>query len=475
MNRRVAALVTLALTLALGACHHATPSDPLAGAYRFERNGWIYVHLQGSPDQVGYQHGALLAPEIADLVRVEKAFLQQTTKRDWTFYRDAAQRILWPKVDSEYRAELDGIVAGARSKGDSLDRWDIVALNALEELPGYYLPWLEQQQHQAATAQAPGNCSAFVATGSWTADHRIVMGHNAWTDFITGERWNIVFDITPQRGYRMIMDGLPGIITSDDDFGINADGLMVTETTITGFQGFDTAGVPEFVRSREALQYGTSIDDYVRIMRDGNNGGYANDWLLGDNKTGEIARFELGLKDWSLQRTRDGYFVGSNFPVDPKLTAEETNFAVHDPGSSPNARHARWDQLMAQHKGRITTQVGEQMESDAYDVFAKRQGPDERSLCGGTDDSPRGVPAWSWGPFFPGGTVQAKVTDGQMASRMELFAAMGRPCAPDFRAEPFLAAHPDYGWMTGLLRDMPTQPWTLFASGMRPPTAATAP
>ena len=42
-------------------------SDPrLAGAYRFTRGGWTYVHLQGSPNQIGFQHGYLLAPEIAD-------------------------------------------------------------------------------------------------------------------------------------------------------------------------------------------------------------------------------------------------------------------------------------------------------------------------------------------------------------------------------------------------------------------------
>ena len=34
--------------------------------YRFERGGWIYVHLEGSPHDIGYQHGYLLAPEIAD-------------------------------------------------------------------------------------------------------------------------------------------------------------------------------------------------------------------------------------------------------------------------------------------------------------------------------------------------------------------------------------------------------------------------
>jgi len=32
---------------------------------RPEKDGWIFVHLEGSPRDVGYQHGYLLAPEIA--------------------------------------------------------------------------------------------------------------------------------------------------------------------------------------------------------------------------------------------------------------------------------------------------------------------------------------------------------------------------------------------------------------------------
>ena len=112
----------------------------------------------------------------------------------------------------------------------------------------------------------------------------------------------------------MIMDGLPGVIASDDDFGVNATGMMVTETTITQFEGWDPSGKPEFMRARKALQYSKSIDDFVRIMLDGNNGGYANDWLIGDNKTGEVALFELGLKNHAVKRTKDGCFVGSNFP-----------------------------------------------------------------------------------------------------------------------------------------------------------------
>ncbi len=441
--------------------------DLLKGSYRFENNGWIYVHLEGSPDRLGYQHGYLLAGEIDDLLRVVKPFLKETTKRDWSFYREAGERILWPKIGSEFQREIDGIVAGMAAHKVKADRWDLVALNALEELPYYYVPWLDKQSGRPASTKSPGNCSAFIATGTYTKDHKIVIAHNAWTNYAVGARWNIIFDLKPEKGFRILMDGLPGVITSDDDFGVNSNGLMITETTITGFELFDPKGSPEFYRSRKALQYGSSIDDYVRIMLDQNNGGYANDWLIGDAKTGEIALFELGLKEHSLRRTKDGYFVGSNFPVDPKLINAETNFDVNNPRNSPNARRARWEQLMTEYKGRLDVEAAKRFEADSYDVIEKKSGPTERSLCGCVDRSPRGVPEWDWGKYFPGGTVQAKAMDASMAGNMQLWAAMGHPCAPDFLASEFLREHPEYDWMRGLLRDMKTQPWTLFTSGMK--------
>ena len=167
----------------------------------------------------------------------------------------------------------------------------------------------------------------------------------------------------------MLMDGLPGVIASDDDFGVNAAGIMVTETTITQFEGWNSAGKPEFVRARKALQYSRSIDDFVRIMLEGNNGGYANDWLIGDNKNGEIAVFELGLKNHAVRRTRDGCFFGANFPDTEKLTREETRFDVSKKDSSPNARRTRWELLMTEHKGKIDLELGKAFETDDFDAI----------------------------------------------------------------------------------------------------------
>jgi hypothetical protein len=443
--------------------------DPrLAGAYRFTDHGWIYVHLHGSPDQVGFQHGYLLAPEILDAFDANRLEYEHGTKKPWAFFEKAAHDMLWPKVDAEYQAELKGIVAGLHAHGvTSINLDDIVAFNAFSELSDYYVPWYSERHKIAGAPQlkAQGNCSAFVATGSYTKTHDIVIAHNNWTNYAQGERWRIIFDIVPQHGYRILMDGFPGVITSDDDFGINSDGLMVTETTISQFNGWDPNGIPEFERSRKALQYAGSIDDYVRIMNEGNNGGYANDWLLGDRKTGEIARFEQGLKHTRVWRTKDGYFVGSNFPSDPQLIKDETTFNVHDMSNSANARHVRWNELMEKYKGKIDTQVAEQFESDHFDSYTKKEGADARTICGHSDTDANGVPIWGWGPYYPGGAVQGKVTNSEMTAKMELIAHLGHPCGTNFYAKPFLKAHPQYDWQAPILRDMLAYPWTDFTSG----------
>src|ERR1700704_5150427 len=227
-------------------------------------------------------------------------------------------------------------------------------------------------------------------------------------------------------------------------FGVNAAGIMITETTIAQFVGWDPQGKPEFVRSRKALQYAHSIDDYVRIIKEGNNGGYANDWLIGDRKTGEVAYLELGLKNTPMWRTKDGYFVSSNFARDPKVLSEETTFDPNDASSSPNARHRRLEKLMMQAKGKIDVEMAQQVLSDHFDSFEKKEQANERALCGHVDASSRGVKEWAWDAYNPGGAVQGKATDSKMAANMSFVARAGHPCGADFLAGDFLEHHPEY-------------------------------
>ncbi|HEV2445442.1 MAG TPA: C45 family peptidase [Candidatus Sulfopaludibacter sp.] len=463
--RRTAVFTLLLLGLAFTLISRDPQPDPrMKKATRAsDRNGWIQVHLEGRPGEIGFQHGYLLANEIRDTFKDISTEMMHDEKKDWEFFRKAAREVLWPKVEQEYRDELNGIVEGLKARGVQLDIWDVAALNAWLELP-YYDKWYDKSRGAApSNAGTADHCSAFVATGGYTKDGRVVIGHNNWTSYASGERWNIIFDIAPAHGNRFLMDGMPGLIHSGDDFGVNAAGIAITETTISEFSGFDPGGVPEFVRARKAMQYSASIDDFARIMKDGNNGGYANNWLVADRKNNEVASLELGLKNVILRRTRDGFFVGSNFPADPKLAKEETTFDVNDKSNSDNARHARWLQLMEQNKGKIDVAAGQRFLGDHFDSFEGKVEPSERTLCGHVDLSPRGMPTWQ-APYAPVGAVQNKVTDAAGMEKLSLTAHLGHACGLNFKAAEHLAKHPEYDWYKSILNDMPARGWTRFTA-----------
>ena len=144
-------------------------------------------------------------------------------------------------------------------------------------------------------------------------------------------------------------------------------------------------------------------------MVDKNNGGYANAWILGDNKTGEIARLELGLKNHFLERTTNGYFTGANFPVNEKILKEETSFDPTSVDQSANMRRQRWDILMVQYKGKINIDNAKSFMSDHFDTRRNTEKAGRFSLCGHIDEDEIGAKGVSWdAAYFAAGAVQRR-------------------------------------------------------------------
>jgi hypothetical protein len=139
-----------------------------------------------------------------------------------------------------------------------------------------------------------------------------------------------------------------------------------------------------------------------------------------------------------------------------------------------NARHARWEDLMKQAKGNIDVGMAQQFLSDHVDSFEKtastvdKPEPNERTLCGHVDASPRGVKEWGWDAYNPGGAVQGKAADSKMVANMSFVARAGHPCGADFHAVDFLDHHPEFSWQKPLLHDMKAGPWTTFQAGQKP-------
>lgn len=430
-------------------------------AYRYSQDGWIVLHIEGAPYDRGYQHGRLLATEIADHVRCFAAEQSPKAPSDgWRQTRLLVNALFLRRIDKEFLEEMKGIAdgataAGARFDDRPLDVIDIVALNSwpevetldsgLEALPtgleGIHFP---RQQPRAMPAPKPMHCSAFAATGPATRDGKIVFGHITMFGLRPSYFYNVWIDVKPARGHRVIMQSYPAGIHSGLDYYMNDAGIIVCETTIaqTRFNGEGTALQS---RIRQALQYADSIDKAVEILGKGNNGLYTNEWLLADIKTNEIAMFELGTAKSRLYRSSkndwfagtEGFYWGCNNTKDIDVRLETISALNDRPAHTvfaPSERDKMWVKLYKQYKGKI--------------------------------DADFGKLAFTTPPLAAFSSVDAKFTTTDMAKELKSWALFGPPLGrtwqPTFEQK---QQFPD-------IKPLVSNPWTVLHGN--PPAPATA-
>jgi hypothetical protein len=181
--------------------------------------------------------------------------------------------------------------------------------------------------------------------------------------------------------------------------------VVLTETTINQTP-FNVQGTPIAFRARMAIQYGGNIDEVVERLGARNNGLYTNEWLIGDAKNNEIAMYELGTNKSKLWRSSKnewfggttGFYWGDNNPKDINIRLEN----YPDPKGAPDyipyvpgMRDMAWQNLYQKHQGQIDEQF-------AFLAFRTA-------------------------PLVSATTMDAKVVTADMASRMMVWAEIGKP------------------------------------------------
>jgi hypothetical protein len=438
------------------------------GAYRYDYNGWIYLHIEGDPYQRGFQHGFLMAPELKDILETLEFITFQDTGKEWEFFVQAAEAIFVPNAEEEYLEEIKGIADGARDAGVDVTWQEVLAWNGYSELTGYWWPNEEAGKYSDDDQPGKEHCSAFIATGSYTRSGEVVMAHNSWDLFVQGQFLNVVMDLQPSEGHRIFMQSVPGFIDSMTDFFATGAGIVGTETTMGGYSDYDPDEEAEFFRVRKAMQYAGDLDEFVDLMQKKNNGGYANSWLLADIGTGEIMRFEQGLKYQNVEKTKDGYFIGCNAPFDPQLrNLECSDTGFYDTRTAMGARRVRLTQLMEEYKGKIDVEVGKRILADHYDVYLqKADNPCSRTVDGHYELDP--FEYWQERPpYRPSGAVDGKVLDSDLARGLSFWGRWGNSSGMPFVASEFFEKRPQWDYLEGYLEDRPSQPWTLFTAGSK--------
>jgi len=391
-------------------------------AYRYPTAGWVYLHIEGKPYDRGYQHGYLMAKEIPEyLARCAVYLAGKVDAQTWNAYRTSADALFLRGFDREILEEMRGITdganeGGARWFGRKLDLIDIVLANTSVEMDelasamrmtptGIEGTKFELPPYAVHHDSVTDHCSAFAATGPATKDGKMVIGHVTWWPQSLSEQTNVMLDIKPEKGHRLLMQSYPGGIESGTDWYQNDAGVILTETTIRQTP-FNVQGTPVAFRARMAIQYGGDIDEVVAQLGTRNNGLYTNEWLMGDAKNDEIAMYELGTNHTKLWRSSKnewfggtpGFYWGDNNAKDLGVKLEY----LPDPQGSPEyvpfvpaVRDLAWMDLYRKNKGQIDEQFG--------------------------------FRAFDSAPLVSSSTMDAKITNSAMASRMMVWGEFGRP------------------------------------------------
>src|SRR5580704_11680194 len=393
-------------------------------AYRYPRGGWLYVHIEGEPYERGYQHGYLLAREIEQYIDRCAAQLDAKSKvTGWNNGRTSANALFLRGFDKEILTEMKGIAegaaaAGAKVYGRPIDLVDVVTLNTITELgelrsampmtpSGLEGLNLMKPRYDASKTDVPvtARCSAFAATGKATRDGKMVIAHVTMWPLTLAEQTNIMLDVQPTTGHRVLMQSYPGGIQSGTDWYQNDVGVVLTETTIEQ-SPFNAQGTPVAYRARHSIQYGDSIDKVVELLKTRNNGLYTNEWIVGDGRTNEIAMLELGTYKTRLYRSSkndwfggtEGFYWGCNNAKDLSVRLEyapDPKGAPQDLPFVPGVRDVKWQQMYQQYKGKI--------------------------------DEGFGFLAFRTAPLVSASTMDSKVTTSEMASKMMTWALFGKP------------------------------------------------
>ena len=70
MFRTIARFIVVLLALSSLSLAKSSADSRLKNSFRKPaKHGWTYVHLEGQPADIGFQHGYLLASEIDDMLR----------------------------------------------------------------------------------------------------------------------------------------------------------------------------------------------------------------------------------------------------------------------------------------------------------------------------------------------------------------------------------------------------------------------
>ena len=252
-------------------------------------DGKKLLHLEGSPYEMGYQHGYLCGEGVSHMASYEfwggiiisMANLDMTLDQLLAYvggeqgvnylvsllYNVVEKSIRDKDIPEEFIEEMKGIVAGATDAGYPVDFKSVMMNNmAFDAILGLGYPVIAPFLPVAsAYMTVPHACNAFVASGSATTDGRTLLGR----DFMFGNgvyyKYGLLMEYVPDNGNRFVSVMAPSFVgtaagMNDKGIGIGIDMVPALDCNVAEI------GMGGLMINRYVLQHTSELSQGIDVI-----------------------------------------------------------------------------------------------------------------------------------------------------------------------------------------------------------------
>lgn len=345
-----------------------------------QREGFLILHIKGTPYEMGYQHGVLLKDHIRALMKeyIEKHILKiiykgaYQTKEGYGLdsdFIDAPMRTLEKHLPLEYREEIKGL-----AKGAEITEEEALWINTFGDIA--------EQKDPRNIFKSLLQCTNVVVFGKATKDGRLFHGRNFdWGSEGIAHKHALVVVAEPEKGNKFVSIGWTGIVGVVS--GMNEKGISIAEETIATTEDFTLEGVSLLFLLREAIQYSNNIEDVIKIItKRPRTAGYHI--TICDGKIPDVRIVEYSAHHYAIRKPLADNTIHGGEKYDQPLLYEYRRLPepqVPRTDSSTPSRNFRLSQLIKENYGEIDYKKMIEFMSDKKVVKAEGEGITPSSVC----------------------------------------------------------------------------------------------
>ncbi|MFO7899495.1 MAG: C45 family peptidase [Planctomycetota bacterium] len=262
---------------------------------RLERiHGYLVLHVAGTPEQMGEQHGRLLRPQIR---KARKALITEGYPGDGYGRLIAGTKVMEKHQPAAYRRELKALAEAA-----GIDYWDCVAMQLFGDVDrGQPGPW--------GADEAAVECTSFAAFGKATKTGELIAGRNMdyWDAGVT-EYGAVLMHARPDDGHAFVTVTWAGIINGWTL--MNEHGLVTANNSAYGATN-SLEGISTCFMLRKVAQHAAGVEEAIALVKKGPRACGTN-MLIADGDPPGAVIVEFGHRQVAVRRAEQGYVIADN-------------------------------------------------------------------------------------------------------------------------------------------------------------------